>query len=119
LPSNVRCLGRLPAAELRGLFLECDLFLATSRETSGQAHLEALAAGVPVLSYAWGGLPESVTPACAVLTPPDDLAGYVAGYDQALTHLAALKQAAPAQAAKYTWAQSAPRYVQLYNELMQ
>ncbi|TBH21905.1 N-acetyl-alpha-D-glucosaminyl L-malate synthase BshA [Thermus thermamylovorans] len=54
-----------------------DLFLLASEEESfGQAALEALASGVPVVATAVGGVPELVTPEVGRLVELGDLEGY-------------------------------------------
>ena len=54
-----------------------DLFLLASEEESfGQAALEALASGVPVVATAVGGVPELITPEVGRLVELGDLEGY-------------------------------------------
>jgi N-acetyl-alpha-D-glucosaminyl L-malate synthase BshA len=62
------------------LLRECDVFLLPSEtESFGLAALEALAAGVPVVASAVGGLPEVVRDGeTGFLVPADDVAGMAA-----------------------------------------
>lgn len=74
LQERVIFAGRVPDADLPGLFAAADLFLLTSHyEALGIVLIEALAAGTPVLAPAVGGIPE-IAPAdspCARWLPPD------------------------------------------------
>ena len=58
---RVRLLGRQPHAELPGLLRSCDLLLAVPwYEPFGITPLEAMAAGLPVVATAVGGLRDTV-----------------------------------------------------------
>ncbi len=57
---NVRFLGRVPDAELPGLFARCRAFLFPGYEDFGIAPVEAQAAGRPVIAYAAGGALDTV-----------------------------------------------------------
>ena len=59
LQERVIFAGRVPDADLPGLFAAADLFMLTSHyEALGIVLIEALAAGTPVLAPAIGGIPE-------------------------------------------------------------
>jgi N-acetyl-alpha-D-glucosaminyl L-malate synthase BshA len=63
-----------------------DLFLLMSEEESfGQAALEALACGVPVVSTRVGGIPELITPAVGRLVELGDLEAYASAAVELLT----------------------------------
>ncbi|MEZ0347120.1 MAG: N-acetyl-alpha-D-glucosaminyl L-malate synthase BshA [Thermus sp.] len=64
-----------------------DLFLLASEEESfGQAALEALACGVPVVATAVGGVPELVRPEVGRLVELGDLEGFAAAILELLAH---------------------------------
>ena len=77
-------LGRLPNATYDGplydaaksrFFENIDLFLFPTRydnETEGLVNLEALRAGVPVIAYGRGCIPEIVNADCGLVVPPAD-----------------------------------------------
>lgn len=52
---NFTVTGTLPHAEMKELIRHAGAYLATTKETFGIGTLEALACGVPVVGYAWGG----------------------------------------------------------------
>lgn len=73
----------------------------TGPEPFGIAFVEALYAGVPVVTSDCGAAPEIITPACGVLTPPGDVARLAAALASLLddpARLGAMRAAAPARA---------------------
>ncbi len=111
-PERERALGRAVALGVQGSvhFLgnrddfaaelqHADAFVLTSdSESFGLAALEALSAGVPVVAYGTGGLPELVTPEVGRLVPVGD----VAALAEAIVELTSSRerQARLAQAAR-------------------
>ena len=57
-------------------FQAMDIMLHTSelKEVLPTTAIEAMATGVPVIGFDWGGLTEVIDSSCGVLTPPNDLA---------------------------------------------
>jgi glycosyltransferase involved in cell wall biosynthesis len=60
LPDNVRILGGLPDAQLRGVYAGAGVLVAASHEDFGLAPLEAAAFGVPAVALRGGGFLETV-----------------------------------------------------------
>ena len=60
LPDNVRILGGLPDAQLRGVYADAGVLVAASHEDFGLAPLEAAAFGVPAVALRGGGFLETV-----------------------------------------------------------
>ena len=71
---GVRLTGRLSAERLAEEMATADVYCQPSLvEPQGQAILEAMARGRPVVATAVGGPPEYVTPECGVLVDPADV----------------------------------------------
>jgi glycosyltransferase involved in cell wall biosynthesis len=58
--SNVALLGAMPYETMKPLIQQAGVYLATARETFGIGTLEAMAAGVPVAGWRYGGQEEIV-----------------------------------------------------------
>lgn len=58
--NNVRLIGRVSYSEMHGHIERASVYLATARETFGIGTLEALASGVPVAGWRYGGQREIV-----------------------------------------------------------
>lgn len=58
--SNVGLLGSMPYEQMKPLIQQAGVYLATARETFGIGTLEAMAAGVPVAGWRYGGQEEIV-----------------------------------------------------------
>jgi glycosyltransferase involved in cell wall biosynthesis len=72
LADRVRFLGQ--RSDVSRLMAAADVYCQpnTGPEPFGLAFVEALYAGLPVVTSAFGGAVEIITPACGVLTPPGD-----------------------------------------------
>lgn len=73
--ANVRVVGLQPYNMARDLMKAASIYLATSRETFGISTIQALAAGVPVVGFRWGGQREFMTEEAGILVLPDDNEG--------------------------------------------
>lgn len=69
--ANVEITGAMPVSEMKKLVMNAGVYLATVRETFGIGTLEALACGVPVAGWDWGGQSEIVL---------NGVTGYLAPY---------------------------------------
>ena len=58
--SNLEVTGLLPPDTMMGLLKYAGIYLCNTRETFGIGTLEAMACGVPVLGWAWGGQKEII-----------------------------------------------------------
>lgn len=79
---NVRSSGVVPYSQAIETMRHAGIYLATTREVFGVSVLEAMAAGVPVLGYAWGGQREQLSGVDGsgvgiydegILVPPGDI----------------------------------------------
>lgn len=59
-PRNLKVLGHQPLSKLKPFIQKAGVMLMTSRETFGVGILEALAAGVPVAGWDYGGMSEII-----------------------------------------------------------
>jgi len=57
---NIRQIGRIPFEKMRRIVLGAHIYLATTKETFGIATLQAMAAGIPIVGYNWGGTADIV-----------------------------------------------------------
>lgn len=119
LPENVRLVGRLPFADMQRLVVEADVYLATTLESSGQGHLEAMLCGVPVLGYDWGGVAETVrTGLDGCLVKPGDYDELAGGLDTILAHYEEMSQEASQQARKYSWETASRQLAVIYDQVL-
>jgi glycosyltransferase involved in cell wall biosynthesis len=98
---RIRWHGAVPGAGR--LFRAFDAFVLSSRtEGTPIALFEAIAAGVPVVATAVGGVPDVVTPREALLVPPDDPNALAAAIRQLRSDPAGAQARADAAAARLT-----------------
>lgn len=70
---NVKVIGKMDHARMREIVADASVYLGTVRETFGIGTLEAMACGVPVAGFAWGGTQEIVLQGeTGYLAPPGD-----------------------------------------------
>lgn len=72
-PKNLKIVGTMPYQQMRSMVANAGVYLATARETFGIGTLEALACGVPVAGWDWGGQSEIIKQGITgYLAPPGD-----------------------------------------------
>lgn len=82
---NVDVVGRLPFGAMKKTIEQAGVYLATTKETFGIQTLEAMASGVPVVGYNWGGTSGIVRHGeTGWLAEPSDIDDLVAGIRWAL-----------------------------------
>lgn len=117
VPATMTVVGAQPHARMKELIRHADAYLATTRETFGIGTLEALAAGVPVLGYNWGGTAELVRHEHnGYLVEPGDIDGLLKGLEWLRANRAAASKAARETAARYTWQAAMEQYAAVYHE---
>ncbi len=118
--------GRLPTLEeVFGKMVEADALLHPAlHEAFGQACLEALSLGVPVICLDWGGPGMIVEEGCGYKVPPGSHEDTVAGLAAAIRSLAAGKAAgrdysaaARARAACFRWSGFAEEIERVYRSV--
>lgn len=114
--SNVMLTGALAYDQMRSVVQHAAVYLATTRETFGIGTLEALAAGVPVAGWRYGGQEEIIiegeTGYLAAYGDYEALAGCI---QRCLTERARLSRACLADArSRWGWKDKIEQYARLY-----
>lgn len=101
---NITVTGRLPFEKMKPLVQKTNIYLSTARETFGIGILEALASGVPVLGFNWGGNTDLITHKVdGYLVKPNDYNGLVKGLEWLLQNRDKLTENCIKKASNYTW----------------
>lgn len=110
--------GTMPHAEMKAAVTGAGVYLATTKETFGIGTLEALAAGVPVLGYRWGGTADLIRHEVdGYLVEPGDVDGLVRGYHYIMERREFMGQRAAIRAESYTWERVMAQYAALYRRV--
>lgn len=116
---NVRAIGRQTYEVMRGHIRSASVYLATTKETFGIGILEAMACGIPVLGFRWGGITDIVEHGVTgFLAEPGDIQGLKTGLEYCKKHREVLGQNARAKALTYTWDKVAQSFANLYREVL-
>jgi glycosyltransferase involved in cell wall biosynthesis len=117
-PSNVTVTGRVGHAQALAQTQAAAVYLATTRETFGIGTLEAMAAGVPIVGFRFGGQAEIITHGhdgyLAEVGDYDDLAN---GVRWALANRPAVGREARLTAGGYSWENAIAQYARIYTEV--
>jgi glycosyltransferase involved in cell wall biosynthesis len=113
---NLTVTGPLPHDQAKLLVQKAGVYLCTSRETFGIGTIEAMACGVPVVGWNWGGQAEIVTHEHdGYLAQPGNYEELEHGIQYCLQHRDAMGKAARRTVLdKYTWDKAITRYVPVY-----
>lgn len=115
---SMQVTGTLSHAEMRETIRGAGVYLATTKETFGIGTLEALAAGVPVLGYRWGGTADLVAHQMSgYLVAPGDIDGLAEGYAWLMEHRATISANARLTAEGHTWNGVMRQYADLYRRV--
>ena len=118
LPKTLRVLGLIEHEKMPGLLAGATAYLATTIETFGIGTIEAMACGVPVLGWNWGGTADIVKHLeSGYLVDPGDFDGLLRGYEYIKAHFAGMSKAARRAAMRFTWDEIMPQYADLYQNL--
>ncbi len=117
---DVIFLGRIPDADLPGLYSVCDFFVFPSLyEGFGLPPLEAMACGTPVLCSNTSSLPEVVGEAGVLVSPynVEAMAEAIGELAEDPARRATLGQLGRERASTFTWDESARRVLDVYQRL--
>ncbi len=117
---NVEVIGRQTFDKMKTYIQRAAVYLSTTKETWGIATVEAMACGVPVLAYDWGGNSDIVEhKVTGYLVKPGNIDGLVEGLEYCLQHREELGAAAKEAARAYTWDKVARQFAAIYDSVLQ
>lgn len=117
--SNVTVTGVLPHDKMALLVRGASVYFAPTKETFGIGILEAMAAGVPVLGYAHGGILDLVQHGVnGYLAQPGNEQDLLAGLAYCLQHRSVLGENGRGMAQAYTWDKVAAQVAEVYRLAM-
>lgn len=116
---NVKVTGQMPVGEMRNLVSGAGVYLATARETFGIGTLEALACGVPVAGWDWGGQSEIIMQGeTGYLAKPGDMHALAECIKLCLEHRKRLGDNARADAVtRWGWRERIAQYAALFKRV--
>lgn len=116
---NVTITGKLPYEQSKNIIQRAGIYLATTRETFGIGTLEAMASGVPVLGFNWGGQAEFISQGVdGYLVTPGDFAELKNGLEYILNNRERMSVAAREKAlTQFTWHKVMADYANLYESV--
>jgi len=115
---NVMLTGRLEFSKAKTLIQNAGVYLCTTRETFGVGTLEALACGVPVVGFDFGGQKEFIEQNIdGWLVTPGDIEDLARGINWALQNREHLSLACRKKAAKFTWEKAAQQYADVFRKV--
>lgn len=115
---NVKTVGRQPYEVMKNYVRNAAVYLSTNVETFGIGLMEAMAAGVPVLSFRQGAQADYIEHGIhGFLAEPGDMEGLYQGLVYCLKHRERLGRNAREQAKHYTWQLVAEKFAAIYYEV--
>ena len=117
---NIRVTGPMPYGRMKRLVKRAGVYLVTTRETFGIGTLEALASGVPVVGWRFGGQEEIIIQGeTGILVDPGDYDGLAEAIEQVLSHRERFSSAALEDArTRWRWQDKIEQYSNLLETLL-
>lgn len=115
---NVEITGAMPHATMKALLYDSGIYLATTKETFGIGILEAMAAGMPVVGWKWGQVPELVRHEVdGILVEPYDYGATADAIKHCLQYYDKMAIRARERAAEYPWVAAIEAYAEIYQRV--
>lgn len=115
---NVKTIGRQSYEVMKNYVRNAAVYLSTNVETFGIGLMEAMAAGVPILSFKQGAQRDYLEHGIhGFLAEPGDMEGLYQGLLYCLKHRERLGANAREQAKRYTWQRVAEQFATVYHEV--
>lgn len=116
---NIQSIGIQPHEKMKTLVQQAGIYLATTKETFGIGTLEAMAAGIPVLGFAWGGTQDIVRHGVnGYLARPGDYDDLANGLKYCFEYRQILGNNGRKLAKNYTWEAVAKQVAEIYARAM-
>lgn len=118
---NVRGMGGVQKhTVMKRYILEAGVYLSTTKETFGIGILEAMAAGIPILGFDWGGNQDLVKHGInGYLARPNNIKDLSEGLAYCIKHRSTLGDNSREMAKKWDWPQQVAKVANVYNRAMQ
>jgi glycosyltransferase involved in cell wall biosynthesis len=117
---NVRGIGLVDHGIMRRYVQRAMVYLSTTKETFGIGVLEAMASGVPVLGFDWGGNRELITHGeTGYLAKVNNLQDLATGLDYCIKHRDTLGANARESAKQWTWQSAVEKVAEVYQLAME
>lgn len=115
---NVKTVGRQPYEVMKNYVRNAAVYLSTNVETFGIGLMEAMAAGVPILSFRQGAQRDYIQHGInGFLAEPGDMEGLYQGLLYCIEHRERLGANAREIAKGYTWQKVAKSFAEIYFEV--
>jgi hypothetical protein len=118
IPQAMQIIGPQDQEAMKQIIGGADVYLATVKETFGIQTLEAMACGVPVIGWNYGGTADIVTHGHdGLLVKPGDYVALYEAYKEAMNHRDELGRNARETASRYDWHDIIGQYAALYERV--
>lgn len=112
---NIKATGVVSHAEMKRMVQRAAVMVSAVKETFGVLHLEAMAAGVPVLGFRHGGILDTVQHGInGYLAHPNDYDDLAKGLEYCLKHRKTLGENGREMAKQFTWQRVAEQLFGIY-----
>lgn len=120
LPSNIISIHRTTnAGELAEIYSSADLFVNPTREDNfPTTNIEALACGIPVVTFDTGGSPEIIDESCGAVVPCDDMDALVCMIEYIKAEKPYSQEACLHRAQSFNKEDKFREYISLYHEVL-